>query len=504
MRKHSHLSTRRSVIAGACCSCALALPLSSACAQASEELSPESFGAAGDGRTDDWEAFRRLTEAINRRGGGVVRLGRGKTYYFGRYNRAGRPSYNLAFANCSGLTIEGSGAKIDLKGDFDRDVAGTHALTGLFFSKCRNLVVRDLEIDGNVEQMTNSAKAGEPPSYGLCLASCTDVSLSNLDLHHHSSDGLMIRDAGATPSRQVCRRVRGDSIRCRHNARQGMSIVALRGGMFTDCDFSWTGRDQGRYSGHSPQAGVDVEPGRDTASPGQGRMDEDTGDIGFLRCTFRENRGAQFVCGGSRRYDTIRVSGCTITVGGGSEGGADAVIFGAPSSVMENCGIDIGDASKRLYLWPNKANRTGNFQLIGNRVSGNGELLRIHGSPSGAITIDGNEFVHRGNSGSGRRVWLLAGAPKVRLRRNRLFVPGAIHQGGRSAQVVLATHVELAEANVYRTDLSPAGGAHFSNQYGPSTVVIGDVYAGTAPGPADSFRPFPNASHDTRQPFSKP
>lgn len=506
----SRRMTRRAAIAGLFASAAMIHPLRGVVrSQSNDTLSPEMFGAVGDGVTDDWEALRDLVRAVNAGRGGIVQFGRGKTYRLNRFNRESGVDHNLVFSNCANLTIRGNGAKIDIKGDFDRDSAATHALTGLFLSKCDNVLIENLEIDGNVDRMTNSAGAGEPPSYGIRLGECSNVVLRNLDLHHHSSDGLLIRDAGATPVRRVCRSVRGENVKCRYNARQGMSVVALRNGTFVDCDFSWTGRDQGRYVGHSPQAGVDIEPGRDTRTAGTGRMDADTGDVSFQRCTFQENKGSQFVCGGSRRYDRIGLRDSTLIVGGGSTAGTDALIFGAPASTLENCAIDLGRQGKRLYLWPNRANDYGDFRFAGNRVSGNGELIRINGRPSGAISIEDNILTHTSDSTFSKRIWLLTGAPRIRLLRNRVFVPGAAYRGrGKSgAQIIFRTHVELAEGNIYETDLRPSGRAsdmaHFANQYGPSTIARNERYAGTSPGPADTIRPAAGSRHDTRRSFGE-
>ena len=55
-------------------------PLSAASKPA---LRPEDFGARGDGVTNDTRAFAALGAEVNRRGGGTIALGTGRTYLVG-------------------------------------------------------------------------------------------------------------------------------------------------------------------------------------------------------------------------------------------------------------------------------------------------------------------------------------------------------------------------------------------------------------------------------------
>jgi len=53
-------------------------------AAAAAGLTPEQFGARGDGVTNDTAAFQRLAAEMNRRGGGTISLRSGRTYIVGR------------------------------------------------------------------------------------------------------------------------------------------------------------------------------------------------------------------------------------------------------------------------------------------------------------------------------------------------------------------------------------------------------------------------------------
>jgi hypothetical protein len=77
--------TRRTFFAGGLSSGAAAGLVPALRAAATETvLTPETYGAVGDGRTDDTSAFLRLSAALQTKGGGVVELRPGATYLFGR------------------------------------------------------------------------------------------------------------------------------------------------------------------------------------------------------------------------------------------------------------------------------------------------------------------------------------------------------------------------------------------------------------------------------------
>src|SRR5438309_2824528 len=81
-------------------------------------FTPEEFGAAGDGTTNDTDAFARMAAAVNNWGGGTIRF-RPLTYIIGKQGPdpttpfAFSPSPVLEFKGCAGaLTILGNGARL--------------------------------------------------------------------------------------------------------------------------------------------------------------------------------------------------------------------------------------------------------------------------------------------------------------------------------------------------------------------------------------------------------
>src|SRR5207253_5193809 len=81
------------------------------------QLTPEDFGALGDGKTNDTRAFVRLSDEVNRRGGGTIALRAGRTYIVGAQSRLGQYGWNgvpiLELHDLTApLTIVGNGARL--------------------------------------------------------------------------------------------------------------------------------------------------------------------------------------------------------------------------------------------------------------------------------------------------------------------------------------------------------------------------------------------------------
>lgn len=286
-----------------------------ACAQAGgEAVTPEMFGAKGDGVTNDTLAFQRLAAAVNRAGGGVVRL-RPVTYIVGGHDRVNRdPHWSFApqpvmeFRGCTRpLSIEGNGAVLRCDGGhrygtFDpRSGAATkngqpfygpgQAATPYSYmilaQGCSGPIgIADLELDGNVKALRIGGPWGDTgwqiPAVGFFLRDNRgDEVIRNVYTHHHAQDGLII-DGLVDPAlaRQVNRRI--ENVRSEYNGRQGCSIIGGRGYAFVGCTFSHTGM-AGLYS--APGAGIDVE-----AENGKTNR-----QLSFVDCEFVNNTGVGFL-----------------------------------------------------------------------------------------------------------------------------------------------------------------------------------------------------------------
>ena len=273
-------------------------------AAAAAGLTPEQFGARGDGVTNDTAAFQRLAAEMNRRGGGTISLRSGRTYIVGRQSRGKgealwtpEPILELDGLH-SPLTIIGNGARLRAQpglrfGTFHAetdkpvhhplpyvkrsDLAG--AYDGMIWIRdCHAPVtIRDVELDGNVEKLRIGGKFGDAgwqvPAIGLRLQrNLAAEVVHNVYTHHHGLDGAMfIGSPGRSGRGTVTHFI------ARYNGRQGASVTAGHSYDFADCEFSHSARSAVQSA---PAAGVDIE-----AESGPIR------DLSFARCSFVDNAG---------------------------------------------------------------------------------------------------------------------------------------------------------------------------------------------------------------------
>jgi len=292
-------------------------------------LTPEQFGAKGDGVTNDTDAFARLAAAITRQGGGEIVL-RKTTYVVGRQlqGQAARTGYAFEPASIldlvglrGGLTIHGNGARLRAApglryGTFDpRTGAKTrnpmpYTQGGEFATPYRAMIrvencagpveVSDLELDGNLKALQIGGQYGDTgwqiPATGLILINNKGTEkIARIYTHHHAQDGIMIDGMDASRGSAAASRI--EDVRCEYNGRQGLSLVGGRGYAFARSKFNHTGK-AGIAS--APGSGVDVE-----AEAGKKIR-----DVSFADCEFSDNLGASFVSD-SGDSEGISFTGCT-------------------------------------------------------------------------------------------------------------------------------------------------------------------------------------------------
>jgi hypothetical protein len=278
-----------------------------------DALTPEMFGAKGDGVSNDTAAFVRLSQALTRRGGGTVALRR-TVYLVGEQKRAFGPGAGFAYApspildfvGLSGsLTILGNGATLRCApglrfGTFDpRSGQPTrHPVPFLNpaeratpyeymvrVQECAGTVtISDLELDGNLPRLVLGGPYGDTgiqiAGSGIFLRDNRGSEiLRNVHSHHHPQDGVMIDDIVGPAGGRVHK---AENVRCEYNGRQGCSLIGGSGWLFTRCRFNHTGR-AGLAS--APGAGFDIE-----AEGGKTIR-----DVRFEDCEFVDNYGCGLV-----------------------------------------------------------------------------------------------------------------------------------------------------------------------------------------------------------------
>lgn len=285
-----------------------------ACGPANLDLVRD-FGAAGDGVTNDSEAFRMAAARIARDGGGTLTIPPG-TYIVGEQlrNPSGpfydaQPIFSVAdVAGC--ITISGYGAIVKTApglrfGAFDPDDgeplpgqtsggntdAAAHVGRTFELIRCADVRIEGVEIDGSNESLILGGGWGdrERQTYatGIWMDKCLRGTIVDVHSHHHGLDGIAIlhlfeRPAGPKPHRL-------ERVVSEYNGRQGVSWIGGWGLECVDCQFNHTGRavnrvgatDEPVYS--APGAGVDIEP-----NPGRPEMSRDGV---FTRCELIDNAG---------------------------------------------------------------------------------------------------------------------------------------------------------------------------------------------------------------------
>jgi hypothetical protein len=425
--------TRRRFIGG----CVLgAMVPAAACSAAPPpaRFTPEAFGAVGNGVQDDFDAFDRMVKAVNAARGGSIALTPGRNYFLGRFVTAANGVTQFSFMNCDGLAIEGNGATISVKGDFHRANKLDRGLSGLRIADCRNVAIRNLELVGHVDRMTREPTLNETPTHGLLFAGCSEVLVEGVTARHFAGDGLYIRE-GSRPGQNgayaASRAFRVRNSRFLFNARQGLSIIQLRGGRFENCDFSYSGyvtpEVRGSYGSHAPGAGVDIEPNR-TPSTSR-RVDVLTGDIEFQNCRMIGNRGTSFVAWKfgkrvGRILENVTLRSCHLKC---DESGPSryGFIFDVPGGEVIDCKLEMG--GRTAYVgWARISDASPRF--LKNAVHGRhphpGRPLLVVRATRGGPVIEGNRLIiseAQALSAANRPSILVVENPNAIVRDNQIL-----------------------------------------------------------------------------------
>ncbi len=294
-------------------------------AQTSVTKDIKSFGAKGDGITNDQSAFEKAATFFNDRGGnGKLTISAG-TYIIGNQiytgNKPNSYAYTgkdvLHFTHVSNFSIEGT-AKSILKyadnlrfGSFDPKTRKRYdhsngfyntayvAAIGycIYFDNCTGVSINHLSLDGNSKAINLGGGYGDVgiqlPHYGIFIKDCHAVVINYVIAHHFACDGICISNIASTKNDGV--QLLNSSFT--FNARQGLSWIGGNDLTVNNCKFDHSGKGN-FYS--PPGAGVDVEAeigpvknGRftncefiDNTGPGMVTDQGNDSECSFSKCTF--------------------------------------------------------------------------------------------------------------------------------------------------------------------------------------------------------------------------
>lgn len=284
----------------------------------------KSFGAKGDGTTNDHEAFLKAALFFNKRGGngkltiskGIYKVGK-QVITSGASNRFGWDGQDvLYFYNVENLAIEGApGAVISyirgLKfGSFDKNTgkakqvkspfvdrkAGANIGHCIYINHCKNVTVANIELDGNSNNLILGGPYGDKNwqlhHYGILIADSRGITIQQMNVHHFGLDGIYVANSKSS-TKDV---IKVEDSKFNYNARQGMTWAGGNDLIVRRCQFNHTGR--GKFAS-APAAGLDIEAEYAPVSGGK-----------FEDCEFVDAVGSCLVANAGD-VRNVTFSGCT-------------------------------------------------------------------------------------------------------------------------------------------------------------------------------------------------
>lgn len=251
------------------------------------------FGAKGNGRSNDQDAFKKASAFFNKRkGNGKLIIPKG-IYLVGRQQFTGNVpgsdksyegEYGIDLRGCDNMIIEGKPGAVIKNADSLRIGAfspgtgkafkhtmkdinidpvyskyATSAGIVIYLSGCSNISIKGLLLDGNMHAFIlggnwgSGRNAFELIHYGVYMIDSHDITLSNCSVKNFACDGIYIANLG---SELRTYNININKVSVNYCGRNGLSWLGGENIRVTNAVFS----NQGQGLIHeSPAAGIDIE-----------------------------------------------------------------------------------------------------------------------------------------------------------------------------------------------------------------------------------------------------
>jgi hypothetical protein len=271
------------------------------------------FGAKGDGKTNDTEAFLKAGAFFNERGGnGTLVIPRG-VYIVGKqiFSNGDTKKYAytgvdiLELKDIENMTIQGEKGSL-IKYTEQLKLGSFDPLTGKIFNdnnparpdfkyaaligncisltNCRNIIISDLILDGSNKSIAFGGgyddKGIQLTHNGIFVRNSHAVSIKNINAGYFGLDGIIVSNIASTEKDDI----KISDCLFEYNCRQGLSWVGGNYLAAKNCQFNYAGKTA-YFS--PPGAGVDIEAEVGPVSNGI-----------FDSCRFVNNSGCGILTGG--------------------------------------------------------------------------------------------------------------------------------------------------------------------------------------------------------------
>lgn len=305
----------------------------------------------------------------------------------------------LCFRFCVDLTLDFEGATFEHPGGYTtRAPSGAanyrnwlYPYPGMKFEDCRNVTVRNGTFIGGADNIirgldtTTGQLHAELESSGVYVLGGFNFKFINVHCHAFINDGFTFDGVERGSWHELSERIYMSRCSAFRNARNGLTLAECRRTLVEDSEFSDTGRTI--YGGHSPVAGLDVEPDRTPIDGGFYPIRYRSGKHVLRRCTFRNNL-LRSVVAVYQRIDTTVLEDCVLESDSTQDYDSE---LRAPGIEVRRCTI----TGKRPRFGHEPSSTFGDD---GRRATVEDNVIIVNGPPvNGECTIDGARLDFRRN-----------------------------------------------------------------------------------------------------------